>query len=146
MLVNSFVITGFITVIVVVFGCYLIFGHVLLGFSERHQIALPDWIRTITVTTQFTVVYFAPRLANVNNIGNNNVGNNAVGVAGDGAGGNNGAGGGENIAASERERIIAQFGTQVLNVPPREEGGGGGDVAAAAAAPPAAAPPPAGGE
>ena len=124
------------------FSCYLVLGHILLNTAARNNVELPSFIRTLSVTAQFTMVYFAPTLRGP---GDGAAGAAAVAAAGAAAAAAAaaGAGGVQNqvTAPSERERIIAQFGTQVLNVPPREEGGGGGDVAAAAAAPPAAAPP-----
>ena len=143
MLVNSFAIAGFVTMVVLFFSCYLLFGHVLLGAAGRNNVILPRWIRTISVTAQFTLVYFTPSLRMVG--GGTSEEDGVVGggveavaerlVAGDvgGSGGVAGVGGAVNIettSPSARERIIQSVGAPVVTgerIPPvvGQDGGGG---------------------
>ena len=143
MLVNSFAIAGFVTMVVLFFSCYLLFGHVLLGAAGRNNVILPRWIRTISVTAQFTLVYFTPSLRMVG--GGTSEDDGVVGggggveavaerlVAGDvgGSGGVTGVGGAVNIettSPSARERIIQSVGAPVVTgerIPPVVEEDGG---------------------
>ena len=111
MLVNTFAIAFAVTFAVTAFSCYLLFGHVLLGTAGRHRIALPTWVRTLSVTVQFTMVYFAPML-NLPAANGNNGDVAAPEVAGGGNGENGVNGGVVDGGQTERERIIAEVGAE----------------------------------
>jgi hypothetical protein len=99
-LINTFAVSMFVTAFVVAFLCYLAFGHILLNTTARHGWGLPGWVRTISVTAHFTLVYFAPSFDEIGGQGGDERRGGGGGGGGVRGGGGNMGGSGATIPAA----------------------------------------------